>query len=189
MGLIFGAASAFFGVIVHFFADTETAALASDRSSAPEDDQESHRAPLTAAQAQALRKRQPAPALWRVPLAQLVLCAVVALVLVLAQVRLALVWSFLWGAAAVVAPSALFFHRARRYSVTAAMALANLLVAELLKIGLTLALLLAAPRVVAQLSWAALVAGLMVALVAGWPGLVWTGWASRRQATQKCDNQ
>ena len=143
-------------------------------------------ASLTAAQAQHWRQRQPAVVLWRLPLVQFgvgVLAAVLAAVL---RQDPTAGWSLLWGVLAVAVPSAFFLHRARRPSISAGLALLNLLLSELLKLASTLALLLLGPWVVPQLSWSAAVIGLVVALAAWWPGLVWSGLG---RSAQKCDNR
>lgn len=143
-------------------------------------------ASLTAAQAQQWRRRQPVVALWRLPMVQLGAGLLAAVLAALLSRDSAVGWSLLWGALAVAVPSAFFLHRARRPNGSAGLALLNLLLSELLKLALTLALLLLGPWVVPQLSWPATVAGLVVALAAWWPGLLCSGLG---RSGQKCDNR
>jgi ATP synthase protein I len=80
------------------------------------------------------------------------------------------VWSAGYGALAVVLPAALF---ARALSRQAGLgggnaALSRFFVWEMAKIGLTLAMLLLAPRVLTNLSWLALVAGFVVTMKVYW---------------------
>ena len=81
-----------------------------------------------------------------------------------------LVSSVAWGVVAVVLPSAVFARAWARQMrlVQAGAALAGLFVWELVKIVLTVALLLAAPRLVPHLSWLALLAGFVVAMKVYW---------------------
>jgi ATP synthase protein I len=61
----------------------------------------------------------------------------------------------------------------------ASSALFGLFVWELVKIVLTVALLLVAPKVVAELSWLALVAGFVVTMKVYWLAMA-LGWMHRR---------
>ena len=129
--------------------------------------------PWTAEQVQALEKREPPLTPWRVVQVQ---CLVGGL-LVLAwwflgsepalQVR-----STLWGAAAVVLPHAVMAWGLRRRAVLAAEALLTFLLWELVKVGLTLAILVAAVWTVRDLSWPAL----LLALIACLKVHVWALW-------------
>ncbi len=117
-----------------------------------------------------LRQRSPRLSLWRVVLLQaLVACGVAGLAWLLTG-RLNVMWSAGYGGLAVVLPAALF---ARALSRQAGLevgnaALASFFVWELAKIGLTLAMLLLAPRLVMDLSWLALVAGFVVTMKVYW---------------------
>lgn len=79
-------------------------------------------------------------------------------------------WSAGYGALAVVLPAALFARGLVRQSAAAhpGAALVGLLVWELVKIALTVAMLFAAPRLIAQLSWLALVVGFVVTMKVYW---------------------
>ena len=126
--------------------------------------------PLSAQEAQALRKLQPLVSPWRVVVWQVVVGALVALATwALTQSSVA-GWSAAYGALAVVFPAALFAHgllRQRR-AANAGSALAGFFVWEMVKIALTVALLLAAPRLVLQLNWLALLAGFVVTMKVHW---------------------
>ena len=90
--------------------------------------------------------------------------------------------SALYGAAAVVVPGAVFVRglTGRLASINPGTAVAGFFVWEFVKIGLTLAMLVAAPRLVADLSWPALLAGLVVTMKVVWLA-VWI--KSRRRRT------
>jgi ATP synthase protein I len=91
-------------------------------------------------------------------------------------------WSALYGAAAVVVPGAVFARglTGRLASINPATAVTGFFVWEFVKIGLTLAMLVAAPRLVTGLSWPALLAGLVVTMKVVWLA-VWI--KSRRRRT------
>lgn len=90
--------------------------------------------------------------------------------------------SALYGAAAVVVPGGVFARgvMGRLSSISPGTAVAGFFVWEFVKIGLTIAMLVAAPRLVTDLSWPALLAGLVVTMKAVWLA-VWI--KSRRRAT------
>lgn len=134
--------------------------------------------PLTPAEAQAWRQRQPADSVWRLVGLQVVLVMVVAVVSGLWARDAAVVWSSVYGGCAVLLPTALMAYGltssglAKCLAVVwpgwAKAALAGLLFWEGVKVLLVLALLWLAPRLVPELSWLALVAGLVVVLKAYW---------------------
>ena len=87
-----------------------------------------------------------------------------------------------YGALAVLVPAMLFARgliRQQRASAPGA-ALAGMFVWEFVKIILTLVMLFAAPRVVADLNWLALLAGFVVTMKASWLA---TFWQHRRKAS------
>ena len=71
--------------------------------------------------------------------------------------------------------------RRMRLQANAASALLALMVGEGIKIVLTVALLLAAPKVLAQVHWLALLAGFVVTIKAAWV-VLWLTSARRRPA-------
>jgi ATP synthase protein I len=125
----------------------------------------------TAAEAQAWRNHNPGLSPWRVVALQLVLGLLASLLVGVFSGELLLFTSAAWGVLAVIAPSAMFARALRRQmngEQPADAALAGLLIWELAKIMLTVLLLVAAPAVVKDLSWLALLVGFVVAMKAYW---------------------
>ena len=141
--------------------------------------------PLTPEQAAAWRQRNPVTSPWRVLALQVLVGVAVALLtgVVSGQSRLAA--SVAWGVVSVVIPGVVFARALARQmrQKQAGAALAGLLVWELVKIILTIALLLVAPKVIAGLSWLALVAGFVVTMKVYWLAMaikVAPGWLRRK---------
>jgi ATP synthase protein I len=136
----------------------------------PDESDEPAFKPLSAAEAQVLREQQPMVSPWRVVFWQ----ALVGLVMALAAWGLtrktAMAWSTAYGALAVVIPAALFARGLlrQRMAANAGSALAGFVVWEVVKIALTVAMLLAAPRLVLNLNWLALLAGFVVTMKVHW---------------------
>ena len=89
-----------------------------------------------------------------------------------------------YGALAAWLPAVLFARmvaRRMRRQANAGSALMALMVGEGIKIALTVALLLAAPKVLTQVHWLALLAGFVVTIKAAWLAL-WLMSARRRSA-------
>ncbi len=82
-------------------------------------------------------------------------------------------WSALYGALAVVIPAAVFARGLTGHfsSVNAGSAAVGFLMWEMVKIALTFAMLVAAPRLVAGLSWPALLIGMVLAMKVYWLAL------------------
>lgn len=82
-------------------------------------------------------------------------------------------WSVAYGALAVLVPAAVFARglTGRFSSVNAGTAAVGFLLWEMVKIALTFAMLVAAPRLVAGLSWPALLVGLILAMKVYWIAL------------------
>ncbi len=133
--------------------------------------------PLTSEEADKLRRVTPVLSLWRVVLAQLVVGCLVAAVAWMLTGRVAVVWSAGYGALAVVLPAALFARGlARQQSrLQGGAALAGFVVWEMVKVALTVAMLLLAPKLIVDLSWLALVAGFVVTMKVYWAAM----WFSR----------
>jgi ATP synthase protein I len=129
--------------------------------------------PLTAEQARELRKQQPLLSVWRVVLAQILVGFVVSGVAWLVTVRASAVYSAAYGALAVVLPAALFARglTSRVASFNAGSAVFGFFLWEMVKIGLTVAMLFAAPRLVNDLSWPAMLVGLVVTMKVYWVAL------------------
>lgn len=111
----------------------------------------------------------------------------------LAAVLVALVWSggmtavtysAAYGVLAAWVPTVLFARmvaRRMRRQASPHGALMALMVGEGIKVALTVALLLAAPKILAQVHWLALLAGFVVTIKAAWVAL-WLKSAKRRSA-------
>jgi len=138
----------------------------------PEDAPEQFQ-PLTAEQAQALRMRQPLLSVWRVVAAQALIGLVLGGVGWLVTKQMAVVYSTVYGACAVIFPAALFARglTSRVSSINAGSAVFGFFLWEMVKIGLTVAMLFAAPRLVNDLSWPAMLVGLVVTMKVYWVAL------------------
>ena len=133
--------------------------------------------PLTREEAESLRRVTPTLSLWMVVLAQLLVGCVVAAVAWLFTGRLGVVWSAGYGALAVVLPAAIFARGLSRQQsrLQGSAALAGFVVWEMVKVALTVAMLLLAPKLIVDLSWLALVAGFVVTMKVYWAAM----WFSR----------
>lgn len=138
--------------------------------------------PLTPEQAAAWRQRNPVSSPWRVLGLQLLVGLAVAVLTGVVSGQLRLAASVAWGVVSVVVPGVVFARALARQMrlKQAGAALAGLFVWELVKIVLTVALLLVAPKVVAGLSWLALVAGFVVTMKVYWLAMAME-FASGRQ--------
>lgn len=143
--------------------------------------------PLTREEAQKLRQDHPSVSPWMVLTGQLVVGVAVAFVAWAASGLQSTGWSALYGALAVVIPGALFARGMMREVSTTnpGAAVAGFFLWEMVKIGLTVAMLVAAPRVVSDLSWLALLAGFVVTIKVYWLA-VWLRWV--RPSRQKLLN-
>lgn len=133
--------------------------------------------PLSAQGAQALRAAQPMVAPWRIVLAQgLAGCGTAMLAWALTG-QVAVMYSALYGAAAVVLPAAIMARGLVRPAPQSAPALGavRLMIWEAVKLMLAVAMLALAPRIVAPLSWPALLIGMVVCLKVYWLALLWRG--------------
>lgn len=129
--------------------------------------------PLTAEQAQALRKQLPLLSVWRVVLVQVLFGLLLAMIVWWVTARMSAVYSAMYGAMAVILPAALFARglTSRAASVSAGAAVFGFFLWEMVKIGLTVAMLFAAPRLVSDLSWPAMLVGLVVTMKVYWVAL------------------
>lgn len=130
--------------------------------------------PLTREQAQQWRAGQPRYSPWAVLGWQVLLAVLAAGLAWGVSARWAVVASVLYGAAAVILPTAVMVWGmtssavSRLFAGVAKASLAGFFLWEGVKLLLALAMLWSAPRVVADLNWLALVAGLVVVLKAYW---------------------
>jgi len=126
--------------------------------------------PLTADEAKALRKTNPPVSPWRVIVGQGVVGCLGALATWAYTGSGPLGWSVAYGVLAVIIPAALF---ARGMASPLSLrdpgsAVMGFFLWEAVKIAVTVAMLFAAPRVVANLSWLAMLAGLVVTMKVYW---------------------
>jgi ATP synthase protein I len=129
--------------------------------------------PLTAEQAQTLRERNPSLSPWWVVAGQMVVGVLVALAAWGVTGKTSVAVSAGWGALAVVIPAALFARgvTGQFASANAGSAVLSFFVWEFVKIVVTVGVLFAAHRLVANLSWSAMLVGLVVTMKVYWLAL------------------
>ncbi len=138
--------------------------------------------PWSRQEAEAWRKNNPSSSPWRVVAAQAAVGLVCAAVAWGITQRGGAAWSALYGAAAVVLPSALLARgmtRGTRHPLAAA---AGFMFWEMLKIGVAIAMLVIAVRVVPNLSWPALLVTMVVCIKVNWVALLWRGRRTDKKA-------
>lgn len=130
--------------------------------------------PLTAQEAQAFRKQNPPISPWRVLAVQGLVGVAVALMAWWVTAKISTGWSAAYGALAVIIPGAVFARglTSRLTSVNAGAAMLGFFFWEAVKIALTVAMLVAAPKVIENLSWPALLVGLVITMKAVWVTLL-----------------
>ncbi len=143
---------------------TSSSEFDADESDAPEFKR------LSAEEAQALRESSPHVSPWRVVGLQVVVGVLVALVAWGYAGSPAAGASAMYGAAAVFIPAALFLRGLARQlrAANAGSALVGFFVWEMVKIVLTVVMLFAAPWLILQLNWLALLAGFVVTMKVCW---------------------
>ena len=131
--------------------------------------------PLTAEQAALWRQRNPVVSVWRVVFWQVAVGVVLAALVGWWTGWVVVAVSVLYGSAAVFIPAALFARglTSRMTTANPMTAAAGFLVWEGVKLALTVLALLLAPKVVEDLSWPALLAGLIVTMKVYWLALAW----------------
>lgn len=131
--------------------------------------------PLTRAQAQALRAKNPSISPWRVVAVQAAVGVVVAVLAWLVTGKPEVAWSALYGAAAVVVPAALMARgmTSRLSSMSPGVSAVSFMSWEFVKIGVSVAMLMLAPRIVQPLSWPALLVALVLCIKVYWIALYW----------------
>ena len=130
---------------------------------------------LTAEEAQAWRQNQPKLSVWWVLVAQLLTALVLATAVFLWYGRWSLFVSLIYGALSVVVPAALFARglKSPAASVNAFTATLSFAVWQGVMRALTVLLMVLAPRLIEDLSWPALLAGLIVTMKVYWLALIW----------------
>lgn len=134
----------------------------------PESEDEPVFTPLSADEARQWRERHPAISPWWIVGGQVAVGLLAAGVAWLFAGNQGVGWSVLYGAWAVAVPAGLY-ARALARGIGA-----SFLLWELVKIGLTVALLAAAPKLVPGLSWLALLVGVVLATQMYWVALAVT---------------
>lgn len=132
---------------------------------------------LSAEEAAELKARLPQVSPWRVVAAQAVAGLLVTLVCALLYGRGGVVWSALYGASAVVLPTALLARGMARLTGAAGAGAAafRFMLWEFVKIAVSVLMLVAATAVVPDLSWPALLVAMIVCLKVNWLALLWRG--------------
>jgi ATP synthase protein I len=103
--------------------------------------------------------------------------AVSALLAMLFTGRQEVAWSVLYGAATVVIPGALMARgmTSRLSSMSPGTSAVSFMLWEFVKIAVSVVMLMLAPRLVQDLSWLALLVGLVLCMKVYWLALLWRG--------------
>jgi ATP synthase protein I len=133
--------------------------------------------PLTKEQAQALNAQEPPLNPWRVIGVQAAVGAGVALLAALLFQSRGIGWSALYGAACVVVPGALLARgmTSRLSSLSPTVSALSFMVWVVVKIGVSVVMLMLAPKLVQPLSWPALLVALVLCIKVYWVALLWRG--------------
>ena len=126
--------------------------------------------PLTSEEAQALRQKSPPVSPWRVIAGQVLVGFVVSLCAWGFTGQQVMGWSAAYGGLAVVIPAALFARGLASPLLTknAGTAVMGFFLWEAVKIALTVVMLFAAPRWITNLSWLAMLIGLVIVMKVYW---------------------
>jgi ATP synthase protein I len=133
--------------------------------------------PLTREEAQALRAKEPPLNPWRVIGAQILVGVLAAALVGLVFGSEVYAWSMLYGMATVAVPGALMARgmTSRLSSVSPGASAVSFMLWEMVKIGVSVVMLMMAPKLVQPLSWPALLAGLVLCMKVYWVALLWRG--------------
>lgn len=142
-------------------------------SFAEDKDEEEDFKPLSAEEAQQWRRNHRSVSIWWLIGAQLMVSMVLVLCAALVWRNSPVTWSVAYGALVVLLPAGMFARgMVRQHKRPASMAM--LAVWELAKILFTVALLVMAPRMIAEVHWLALVVTMILVLNVYWVAfLVW----------------
>lgn len=151
------------------------------KSSALDADHELEFKPMTADEARAWRQKYSAIRPWRIIVLQAGVGGLMVLLTWLWMDEPQMAASAAWGVVAVVLPAMVFARALSRQMQWAQprSALVGLFVWELVKVVLTVALLLVAPKVITDLSWLAMVASFVVTIKVHWLAMT-LGWLQRK---------
>ncbi len=130
--------------------------------------------PLTAQEAKVLRERDPAVSPWWVLGLQCLVGIVAVLFAWGISGKASVAWSVAYGVLAVVLPAALFARgvMSRFSSLNATTAHLGFFLWEAVKMIVSVVMIILAPRLVVDLNWLALLAGLFVTLKMYWVALL-----------------
>ena len=143
-------------------------------TSVENNDTEAEFKPLNVEEAALLRRNIVAISPWHVVGIQAMVGLLLALGIWLMSDQAAWGRSAGYGVFAVLFPAALFARGlTRQRASNPGAALAGMFVWEFVKIILTLAMLIAAPKIVVELNWLALLAGFVVTMKASWLAMFW----------------
>lgn len=133
--------------------------------------------PLTRAEAQALRAKEPPLSPWRVLGVQVLVGVLASALIGLVFGSSSLMWSALYGAATVVVPGALMARgmTSRLSGMSPGVSAVSFMLWEMVKIAVSVVMLLLASKIVQPLSWPALLAGLVLCMKVYWFALLWRG--------------
>ena len=147
------------------------------------------REPLTRAEAEKLRRASPALSPWSVVTGQLLVGLLVALTAWLVTGQKNVGWSAFYGALTVVIPAALMARglSSKLFLINPGAAVAGFFLWEMVKIGLTIAMLFTAPRWVPDLSWPAMLVGLVVTMKVVWLLLLLRSRSNRQVLIKRID--
>lgn len=131
--------------------------------------------PLTRDEAQALRVKSPQLSPWRVIAAQAVVGCLMALGAWWFSDQPGFVQSAIYGAIVAVLPGALMARgmTSKLSSMAPGASAVSFMLWEMVKIGVSLAMLVVAGKVVQPLVWPALLVGLVVCMKVYWVALLW----------------
>lgn len=134
--------------------------------------------PLTRAEAEAFQRAHPTLSPWRVVAAQVVIGVLVAAAAGIVAGTIGAI-SALYGAAVVFVPGALMARGAtsRLSSLSPAISAASMLSWSFIKIGVSVAMLVLAARIVPGVVWPALLAAMVLSMQSYWFALLWRGGA------------
>lgn len=128
---------------------------------------------LTPEEAKIVRIGIPQVSPWRVVAAQAVAGLICVATVGAFMQHASAVWSALYGVAATVLPSALLARGMTRRTTNAMAAAAGFMFWEMLKIGVAIAMLVIAAKVVPHLSWPVLLITMVVCMKVNWLALLW----------------
>jgi len=129
---------------------------------------------FTKQEAQALRELQPPISPWRIVRLQVLVGLVVTVLAWAFTLKASVAWSAAYGALAVVIPAVLFARglMSQFSSINAMTAGFGFFVWEAVKIAVSVAMLAAAQKMVADLDWLAMLIGLVVTMKVYWVALL-----------------